>query len=191
MSHQDETRKQDRPFGARQWSTIGISALPAGWSNRYRAENGDAFHEPAARGAHHPVTTPPRPIEAAIQGLSGPVSVIEGAEAAALIATFKLDVYSREHRGANVHVDRVISKLKLLSAAHRAGAGTGCGTFRAVPAELVRSCGGKLTTRQASEVLGITTREVRKAIKDGRLRAERSGGRWLIDSADVARYRVN
>ena len=142
-------------------------------------------------GAYRSGTTPPRPIEAAIQGLSGPVSVIEGAEAAALIATFKLDVYSREHRGANVHVDRAISKLKLLSAAHRAGAGTGCGTFRAVPAELVQSCGGKLTTRQASEVLGITARGVRKAIKDGRLRAERSGGRWLIDSADVARYRVN
>jgi excisionase family DNA binding protein len=145
----------------------------------------------ATRGVHHPVTTPPRPIEAAIQGLSGPVSVIEGVEAAALIATFKLDVYSREHRGADRDLDRAIAKLRLCSAAHRARAGSDCGTRRVKPADRVPPSGGQLTTRQAGELLHVTDRAVRKAITQGRLRAESFGGRWLIDAEEVSTYRVN
>jgi excisionase family DNA binding protein len=138
-----------------------------------------------------PVTTPPRPIEAAIQGLTGPVSVIEGTEAAALIATFGLDVYVREHRGAHPDVDRAVAKLRLCSAAHRARAGSNCGSFRAEPAEPMPSSRGgqQLTTQQASGLLGVTDRAVRKAIAENRLRADRSGGRWMIDSADVVMYR--
>jgi excisionase family DNA binding protein len=136
-----------------------------------------------------PSSTPARPVESAIQGLSGPVSVIEGAEATALITTFKLDVYSRTTRGANTDVDRAIAKLRLCSAAHRARADPG--TFGAEPAEPVRVSDRQLTTREASHLLGITDRAVRKAITEGRLPAERSGGRWLINSEDVARYRAS
>ncbi len=133
-------------------------------------------------------STPARPVESAIQGLSGPISVIEGAEATALIATFRLVAHSREHRGADPDVDRAIAKLRLCSAAYRARAGSG--TFDAEPPEPVRLSDRQLTTGEASHLLGITDRAVRKAITEGRLHAKRSGGRWLIKSEDAARYRA-
>jgi hypothetical protein len=39
------------------------------------------------------VSTPPRPIEAFVHGLSGPVGLIEGPEAVALLAHCDLDTY--------------------------------------------------------------------------------------------------
>jgi hypothetical protein len=30
-----------------RWVTIGVTALPAGWANRYRTDNGETFIEPA------------------------------------------------------------------------------------------------------------------------------------------------
>jgi hypothetical protein len=35
----------DRP--AQQWRTIAVTALPAGWANQYRTDNGAAFIGPA------------------------------------------------------------------------------------------------------------------------------------------------
>jgi hypothetical protein len=35
----------DRP--AQEWRTIAVIALPAGWANQYRTDNGAAFIEPA------------------------------------------------------------------------------------------------------------------------------------------------
>jgi hypothetical protein len=38
-------KKRDRL--APRWVTTGVTALPAGWCNTYRTDNGDVFHEPA------------------------------------------------------------------------------------------------------------------------------------------------
>jgi excisionase family DNA binding protein len=43
-----------------------------------------------------------------------------------------------------------------------------------------------LSVRDAAERLNISPRRVRALIDDGRLAADRVGGRWLIDAADLA-----
>jgi excisionase family DNA binding protein len=138
---------------------------------------------------------PPRPAQDCIHGLSGPVGIIGGPEASALLRFRGLHDYQRRHRGANPDLDRATAVLRLVSAAYRARRArldSECGTSRAKTAEPVKqSSGGQLTTREAGEVLGITDRAVRQAIKEGRLAAESIGGRWLIKTEDVTTYRVH
>lgn len=74
-----------------------------------------------------------RPIEAYVHGLHGVLALIEGPEAAALLRHCDLSTYLREHRGADPHLDRAIGKLRLLSAAYRAGGGCAVATSRARP----------------------------------------------------------
>jgi excisionase family DNA binding protein len=151
----------------------------------------DAVARPGgARVVRCPVNTPPRPIEAFVHGLNGAVALIEGPEAMALISYCGLDSYSRQHRGADPRLDRAVAKLLLVSAAFRAGTGSALGTFRTEPPEPVTRSDGRLTTGQAASLLGVTPRAVRKAITEGRLPAERSGSRWLIDADNVALYRA-
>jgi excisionase family DNA binding protein len=134
------------------------------------------------------VSTSLRPIEGFVHGLGGPVALLEGQEAIALLRYCDLSGYSR---GADMALDRAVMKCRLLSAAHRAGASTASGTIRAEPAEPTPSSDERLTTQQAGELLGITDRGVRKAIKEGRLIAESFGGRWLIYAENLTLYRVN
>lgn len=134
------------------------------------------------------MSTPPRPIEAYVHGLSSPVALIEGAEAVALLAHCDLGAYLREHRGVNPHLDRAVAKLRLVSAAYRAG--SLISTSPAEPPEPAPRSDGRLTTRQVATQRGVTPRAVTKAINEGRLRAEWFAGRWLIDAATAARYRA-
>jgi excisionase family DNA binding protein len=136
------------------------------------------------------VSTPPRPIEFYVHGWDGPVVVIEGVEATALLRYGGLDAYHRHHRGVNPHLDRAIGKLRIASNAHRARVDSAHGTFRTEPPEPVTRSDGRLTTRQAASLLGVTPRAVRKAITEDRLPAERVAGRWLIDAESAARYRA-
>ena len=125
-----------------------------------------------------------------MHGLAGPLCLVEGREAMALLAFPGLDAYQRQHRGADADLDRAISKLRLASAAFRSGAGSALGTFRTEPPEPVPRSDGRLTTGQAASLLGVTSRAVTKAITEGRLPAERSGSRWLIDADNVTLYRA-
>jgi excisionase family DNA binding protein len=136
-----------------------------------------------------PGSPPARPVESYVHGLDGPLCLVEGREAMALLAFGGLDAWQREHRGANAHLDRAVAKLRLASAAYRAG--SGISTSPAEPPEPAPRSDGRLTTRQAATQLGVTPRAITKAINEGRLRAEWFAGRWLIDAATAARYRAN
>lgn len=70
--------------------------------------------------------------------------------------------------------------------ARRAGAAGG--TSDASAAEPTTSS-GPMSTAEAAEALGISSRAVRRAIAERRLPAVRHGRGWLIDRADVRRYR--
>ena len=48
----------------------------------------------------------------------------------------------------------------------------------------------KLTTRQASEILGISRRRVRALIKAGRLTATKFGRDWMINEKDLKEVAV-
>lgn len=137
------------------------------------------------------MSTPPRPIEAFVHGLSGPVGLIEGPEAVALLAYCDLAAYLREHRGVNPALDRAVAVLRLVSAAHRAGAGRAVATSPAEPPQPVPLSGRQLTTKQVALLSGVSRSAVTKAIRQGRLRAEWFAGRWLVDSGDAARYRAS
>jgi excisionase family DNA binding protein len=132
----------------------------------------------------------PRAVQECVHGLSGPVGLVGGPEASALLRFRGLEDYQRRHRGANPALDRATAVLRLVSAAYRASLGSECGTSRAKTAEPVKQSGEQLTTQQVGARLGITDRAVRKAIKEGRLAAESIGGRWLIKTEDVSTYRV-
>lgn len=45
-----------------------------------------------------------------------------------------------------------------------------------------------LTTHEAAERLGLTTRSVARLVKRGVIRAEKRGRDYFIDEAEVARY---
>ncbi len=132
------------------------------------------------------MSTPPRPIEAYVHGLAGPLGLIEGPEAVALLNYCDMGSYLREHRGVNAYLDRAIAKLRLVSAAYRS---TGHGTASAEPQEPAKRSDGRLTTRQAADLLGVTPRAITKAINEGRLPAKRFAGRWLIDPGCVGTTR--
>lgn len=133
-----------------------------------------------------------RPIESAVHGWDGPVVIIEGIEAAALLRYGGLDAYHRQHRGINPYLDRAIGKLRIASNAHRSRVSSSAnGSFRAELAEPVPVSGEPLTTQAAGDLLGMTARAVRKAISQGRLAAQQSGRTWLIDPDSVARYRAS
>lgn len=51
------------------------------------------------------------------------------------------------------------------------------------------SPGPLVTTVEAADILGISTRAVRKAIAKGRLPGRLSGGTWLVNVADLEHYR--
>lgn len=133
------------------------------------------------------VTTPIRPIESYVHGLSGPLGLIEGPEAVALLRYCDLGQYLREHRGVNPHLDRAIGKLRLVSAAYR---GTNGGTSRAEPQEPAQLSDRRLNTQQAAALFGVTPRAITKAINEGRLAAEWFAGRWVID-LDHVRTQTN
>lgn len=126
-----------------------------------------------------------------MHGLAGPLCLVEGREAMALLAFPGLDAYQRQHRGADAHLDRAVAKLRLASAAYRSGAGCAVATSPAEPAQLVPPSGGVLTTGQVASLSGVTRSAVTRAIREGRLRAERVAGRWLIDAENAARYRAS
>jgi excisionase family DNA binding protein len=76
-------------------------------------------------------------------------------------------------------------------AAYRSGAGCAVATSPTVAAQLVPPSGGPLTTGQVASLSGVTRSAVTRAIREGRLRAERVAGRWLIDVENAARYRAS
>lgn len=48
-----------------------------------------------------------------------------------------------------------------------------------------------VSTAQAATITGLTQRGVREACKRGRLKAERVGGQWSIDTASAKQYRAH
>jgi excisionase family DNA binding protein len=47
----------------------------------------------------------------------------------------------------------------------------------------------KLTKQQSAELLGVTERTIQRAVSDGRLPADREGGRLTIDAGDLERLK--
>ncbi len=162
----------------------------------------------AARPAEHyvhadvPVVTAPvvaagvhppghyRQPEQYLHGLHAPVVVVP-ARVAAWLGRRGLDSLRINARGVDAEVDDVLAALHLAGLQWRASVEPEAEPEVAGPQpEVAPALGTVMGTREAADLLGLTVRAVTLAIQQGRLSAERVGGRWRITRDDVEHYRA-
>ncbi|WP_420898954.1 helix-turn-helix domain-containing protein [Janibacter melonis] len=73
--------------------------------------------------------------------------------------------------------------------ARQSEAGSGAGTAEQPESGSLARSGHELTTTEAAALLGVSDGIVRRWCREGRVRARRSGGSWLIDSGSVGDLR--
>lgn len=131
------------------------------------------------------------PIERAAEQMTfgggrGPVVIVSARVADYLNRHAGLGLYRKTHRGHDPEVDAALLALAVVGGAW---SGTGTGTSVAAPAEPVRRS-TSLGSAEAAARLGITSRAVRRAIAEDRLKATRIGNAWRINTADIEHYRA-
>lgn len=116
--------------------------------------------------------------------------VLVPAKVAHWLGAHGLDRLRVSARGDDADVDAVLAALRLAALTHTASAGgSTSGSVLANEAEVPPSSEW-MSTGQAADTLGITTRAVRLACEQGRLPAEQVDGRWRITREDVTSYRA-
>lgn len=116
-------------------------------------------------------------------------SVVVPARIARLLMVKILDSYRARVRGVDPELDTILTALDLAGrrwAAQRADRGTPV----AATAEPVEPSNEWFTTTQAADVLGITSRAVRKALAEKKLTGFQRGGQWWIAREELAHYRA-
>jgi len=116
----------------------------------------------------------------------GAVVIVPARVAAWLSRHARLDELRAQVRGADAEVDNVLVALAVASATWRTSA---TGSTHA-PEPEVRALSPWMSSTQAADLLGITSRAVRLAIGEERLPAEQVDGRWRITREDVEHYRA-
>ncbi|MFE5293003.1 helix-turn-helix domain-containing protein [Isoptericola sp. NPDC056618] len=120
-------------------------------------------------------------------GIEGPAVVVPARVAAWLDARANLSALRMKSRGADPEVDDVLLGLRVAALAWRTSA---TGSAVDPEPEVPRESSQWLSTGQAANLLGITDRAVRLAIREGRLVAEQVAGRYRISRANVEHYRA-
>lgn len=121
-----------------------------------------------------------------VHGTNAEVVIVPQRVCAYLAARAGLEDFRLQHRGRDEEVDQVLLAMHVAALAWR---GTATGTRKAAAPELDANSGW-LTTQQAANHLGITSRGVRKAINNSLLPATRSPeGHWRIRREDLEHYR--
>ncbi len=113
-------------------------------------------------------------------------SIVSGRVAAVIYGRTDLGKVRLAVRGIDPEVDAVLMALHVAALRWR---GSATGTERAPTAELA-PVSEWLSTTEAGELLGITSRGVRKAIGEGRLEATEVAGRWRVSREAVEHYRA-
>ena len=132
------------------------------------------------------MTSPWRPPEAYVHGLSGPVVVVPARVAAWLERHARLRALRGEARGCDAEVANVLAALSLAAATWRTSA---LGSD-AAPAAEVQAPSPVMGTSQVANAVGIGERAVRLAIERGDLAATQGEGRWVINREDFEHYRA-
>ena len=137
-----------------------------------------------------------RPAGAYIHGHDGPLAAVPGWGLAWLESHTNLNAQRVALRGQHPEVDELLAALHSVatqwsvmttSSAPSSDLGTTHPVMVEPAGELVVE---RIDVNTAAEVIGITTRAVRKAIAEQRLLARRDGSRWSIDRNDARQYRA-
>lgn len=123
-----------------------------------------------------------------IIGKDGPAVVLDARACAWLEQYARLSSVRKDFRGTDPHISQQLEEIRYAAMAWwRASASTG--TEHDSEAE-VAAPSKWLTTGQAADLLGITSRAVRLAIARGDVPAEKVGTHNRISRADVEHYRA-
>lgn len=121
-----------------------------------------------------------------MHGLNGPVVIVSGRVAAWLLTRADLANHHRAHRGDDPEVDQTLVALKLAAYSWQAGM-TGDGHRPAPTPDTGTEC-PLMTTQQAADKYGTTSRSIRRRIHAQQLPAVRVGHQWLIPASALDRY---
>lgn len=115
-----------------------------------------------------------------------------GGVSAAVLSRLLADRLSRGVEAPADVVSRLrqdLAALEQAAAEWRAWREASASGSPAVPPQAAAAGSGVCDTAEAAALLGVTPRRVRQLAGEGRLRAWRRSGRWLVSRADVATYR--
>ncbi|MFC9559916.1 helix-turn-helix domain-containing protein [Agromyces sp. NPDC056965] len=128
-----------------------------------------------------------RPPEHLVHGLDGAVAILSGRVCSLLNHYAGLEEFRRKVRGQDPHLDAALVAMNVAALQWRRSA---TGTTREAQPELASESEWLSTTEVAAQ-LWMTSRGVRKAITDGRLRAETVAGRYRISREALAHYKAS
>jgi len=131
-----------------------------------------------------------RPAGAYVHGVDGPVAIVTGRAAAWLLLHLDLASHRIEVRGRDPELDAVLGAITYAGNHWRATSATSAprGSILANDPEPAAPS-VEMTSLQAAELLGITTRAVRLACAAGRLPSTQTDGCWRITTDDLDAYR--
>ena len=127
-----------------------------------------------------------KPPSAYLHGGDSPVVIVPARVARILVRRFALDRYHVANRGRDPELDSVLVALKTAGVRWRASF---VGSSDAPDEEVLPA--SVLTTRQAAQLLGMTSRAVRFALAEGRLEGRLlDSRRWEVSRESVEHYRA-
>lgn len=124
-------------------------------------------------------------------GTTGPSVVVPARIAAILEAHAGLSALRVRTRGTDAEATDVLEALRFAALSWRENVvgSASSGTSVAPKAEPEPACKW-MTTGKAADLIGISSRAIRKAIADGRLPAQEVGGRHRITREDLEHFRA-
>lgn len=122
-----------------------------------------------------------------IVGKDGPAVILDARACAVLERYAGLSDLRVRVRGVDPHISRQLEEVRLAALSWRSSA---TGTEEASGPEPATDSERWLSTGEAADLVGVTSRAIRKAIDEGRLEAVKVGGHNRISREDLEHYRA-
>ncbi|WP_157417546.1 helix-turn-helix domain-containing protein [Nocardioides sp. Iso805N] len=120
-------------------------------------------------------------------GVDGPAVLVPARIAAILERHADLTALRVRTRGVDPEASAVLEALRVAAMTWR---GSATGTEGAPKPEPAQDSNQWLSTGEAADLAGVTSRAIRKAIEGGRLQATEIGGRYRISREDLEQFKA-
>lgn len=120
-------------------------------------------------------------------GTSGPAVLVPARVAAVIEKYARLSDLRVRTRGIDPEATAVLEALHVAALSWRS---TACGTTEDTEAEPATDSNQWLTTGEAADLAGVTSRAIRKATDEGRLQCTRVSGHRRISREDLEHYKA-